>query len=212
MDSRLDPTARATTRAVAAAALAAALAALALPSGASGVALPCLLTEANRINTFAVNLDADRAKERIQVYNFDAAETPVTMFQVCDLRAGEYVLAQRRVVTESPGNRDSGLRAAWVGDLDRRGRVEIAIRDHISPSAGEVLSIFRQRTRTARTFRPVQTIAGDQVTLTRRAGAPATITAVLRANHARDGRAHTERWTFRRATGMWACAVDCGGR
>jgi hypothetical protein len=212
MTSRPHPTVRAATRVVAATALTAALAALAMPSGASGASMPCLLTEATRINTFAVNLDADRAKERIDVYNFDAAGAPVTMFQVCDRRAGQFWLTQRRVVTESPGNRDSGLRAAWVGDLDRRGRVEIAVRDYISPSAGEVLSIFRQRTRTSRTFRPVQTIAGDQVTLRRRAGAPATITAVLRANHARDGRAHTERWTFRRATGMWACAVDCGGR
>lgn len=201
-----------TTRAVAAGAIAAAIAALALPAGASAAAMPCLLTEATRINTFLVNLDADRAKERIDVYNFDAAGSPVTMFQVCDRRAGQFWLGQRRVVTESPGGPTSGLRAAWVGDLDRRGRVEIAIRDSITPSAGEVMSIFRQRTRTARTFAPVQTIAGDRVTLTRRAGAPAIITVFLRPNRSRDGQAHTERWTFRRASGTWACKIDCGGR
>jgi hypothetical protein len=195
-----------------AAVAAAGVAAFALPAGASAVATPCLLSEATRINTFPVNLDADRGRERIDVYNFDAAGSPVTMFQVCDRRAGRFWLGQRRVVTESPGGPTSGLRAAWVGDLDRRGRVEIAIRDSITPSAGEVLSIFRQRTRTARTFAPVQTITGDRVTLTRRTGAPATVTVLLTANHARDGRAHSERWTFRRASGTWACAIDCGGR
>lgn len=193
------------------AALGVAVAALAMPSS-GGAATPCLLTEATRIQTFRINLDGDRALERIDVFNFDAAATPTTMFQVCDLRRGSYFRGQRTVVNESPGNRQSGLRQAWVGDLNRDQQVEIAVRDYLTASAGEVLSIYRQTARHARTFRVLQRIPGDRATLTRHSGSAATITVQLKANHARDGQAHSERWTFAKALGKWACTADCGGR
>lgn len=184
--------------------------ALAVPAGAG--AAPCLLTEATRIHTFSINLDRDATRERIDVFNFDAAAAPVTIFQVCDRRGRSYVRSQRTVVNESPGNRQSGLRQAWVGDLNRDGRVEIAVRDYLTPSAGEVLSLYRQAAAHGRTFRTLQRIAGDTTALTRHTRTPATITVRLKANHARDGRAHTERWAFSKARGKWVCKTDCGGR
>lgn len=193
--------------------LAAAGAALAFAPAADAAAMPCLLTEATRITSTTLNLDRDKAKERIDIYNFDAAGAPVTQFQVCDRsQAGELVRAQLVTVNESPGDRESGLRASWVGDLDRAGRIEIAVRDYLTPSAGEVLSIYRQKAKNALTFVRVQRIPGDQAVLSRPRGSSAVVTVLLKANHASDGRAHKERWTYRAASRKWACATDCGGR
>ena len=192
-------------------ALAIAAAALAAPSGA-GAGTPCLLTEATRVHTFQVELDGDRTRERVDVFNLDATGAPTTVFQVCDRRSGSYVGEQRVVVNQSPGARESGLRQAWAGDLDHDGRVEIAVRDYLSPSAGEVLSIYRQKARHARKFRLLQRISGDATSLTRHRHSPATVTVGLKANHARDGRAHTERWRVSKTLGRWVCRSDCGGR
>ncbi len=75
----------------------------------------------------------------------------------------------------SPGSRESGLRAAWVGDLDRAdGRVEVAARNLITPSAGEELVILRQSSTRPLSFARLQTIAADTVTMTRPAGRPPT--------------------------------------
>lgn len=193
------------------AALAIAAGVLGAPPGA-GAAVPCLLTEATRIHTFNVELDGDSTRERIDVFNLDATGAPMTLFQVCDRRGGDYARGQRTVVTTSPGDRTSGLRQAWAGDLDRDRRIEIAVRDHLTPSAGEVLSVYRQKARHARTFRLLQRISGDATSLTRHSRSPATITVSLKANHARDGRTHTERWRFSKSRRRWACRVDCGGR
>lgn len=187
-------------------------AAVAVPSGAGAAVKQCLLTEATRIHTFKLNLDGDRAKERIDIYNFDAAATPVTLFQTCDPQGAIDRLVQRTTVTVSPGNRESGLRDAWVGDLNRDTRVEVAARDAISASAGEVLSLYRQTTRHGLRFGLLQRVTGDVVTLTRHPGASATITARLKANHARDNKAHTEHWSYSRTRGKWRCTRDCGGR
>lgn len=178
----------------------------------SQAATPCLLTEATRIHTFNLNLDGDRTLERIDVFNFDAAEAPTTIFQVCDRRRGSLVRGQSTVVTQSPGNRESGLQQAWVGDLNRDQRTEIAVRDFLTPSAGEVLSVYRQKARHARTFGLLQRIPGDHVALTRHRRSAATITVRLKANHARDGQAHTERWRFSTTGRKWVCREDCGGR
>jgi hypothetical protein len=187
--------------------------ALALAPAAGAAPMPCLLTEATRIDTTSVHLDRDKAKERIDVYNLDAAGAPVTQFQVCDRnRSGEFVRVQLVTVLQSPGSRESGLRDAWVGDLDRDDRIEIAVRDFLTPSAGEVLSIYRQKARYARTFARVQRIPGDQATLSRPPRVAAVITVLLQANHARDGKAHKERWTYSPDSQRWACTRDCGGR
>lgn len=185
---------------------------MAVPAGAA--ALPCQVPETDRHKITKINLDGDRAKELVDVFNFDGAEAPVTELMVCNSVQGEFVRASLKPIWgPSPGSRESGLRAAWVGDLDHTGRrAEVAARNFISPSAGEELVILRQsRTRPLR-FAPLQTIAADTVTVTRPRGKAAYVTAALKANHSGDGRAHAEIWTYRRAGGRWACAKDCGGR
>lgn len=182
------------------------------PVGAA--ALPCQVPETDRHKITKINLDGDRAKELVDVFNFDGAESPVTELMVCNSVKGEFVRATLKPIWgPSPGSRESGLRAAWAGDLDRvDGRVEVAARNFISPSAGEELVILRQsRTRPLR-FARLQTIAADTVTMARPRGRAGYVTASLKANHSADGKVHTEIWTYRRAGGRWACARDCGGR
>lgn len=198
-------------RALLATVTAATIAALAV-APAADAAMPCLLTEATRIKTTRVNLDKDRSPETISVYNLDATGAPVSMFQVCDTVKDELVQIQRVTVNESPGARDSGLRGSWVGRLSHGTRVEIAVRDYFSPSAGEVLSIYRQNSRYSRTFKLVQRIPGDVTILTRVKDDAAVVRVQLKANHARDGKAHAERWTYDAGTAKWACTSDCGGR
>jgi len=184
----------------------------AAPAGAA--ALPCQVPETDRHKITKINLDGDRAKELVDVFNFDGAESPVTELMVCNSVNGEFLRASLKPIWgPSPGSRESGLRAAWTGDLDRAdGRVEVAARNFISPSAGEELVILRQsRTRPLR-FARLQTIAADTVTVARPRGRAAYVSAALKANHSGDGKAHTETWTYRPARGRWVCATDCGGR
>jgi hypothetical protein len=175
-------------------------------------ALPCQVPETNRHHIFNVKLDRDRDLERIDVFNFDAAPTPVTGFMVCDRRGGRLVRDQLKYVFTSPGSRLSGLREAWVGDLNRDGRFEIAIRDFITPSAGEQLTIMRQIARYARRFAHLQTIAGDRVALHPSPRGRATISVFLKATHTRDGHEHTERWTWSPRRDLWVCSLQCGFR
>ena len=174
--------------------------------------MPCQVPETDRHHIFNVDLDRDRQLERIDVFNFDGGGSPMTGFMVCDRVGGRLVRGQLKYTFTSPGARDSGLRQAWVGDFNRDGRYEIVIRDFITPSAGELLTILRQRSRVARTFVLLQRIPGDRVALHPSAHGRATISVFLKATHTRDGRTHTERWTWSTQRGRWACSSQCGFR
>lgn len=178
----------------------------------AAAALPCQVPETDRHHLFSVNLDGDSAKERIDVFNADAASTPLTGLMVCDRVSGKWVRGQLKYIFTSPGARDSGLRGAWAGDLNHDGRIEVAARESITPSAGEVLQVLRQSRHNARTFKPLQSITGDVVTLQTHAGSPATVTVLIKAGHAADGRQHSERWTWSKSAGRWKCTRDCLGR
>ena len=178
----------------------------------SAAGLPCQVPETNRHHIFNVNLDRDRSRERIDVFNSDASGAAMTGFMVCDRVGGRLVRAQLKYTFTSPGSRESGLREAWVGDFNRDRRFEIVMRDVITPSAGELLTIMRQTTRNALTFDRLQTIPGDRVELHPSARGRATVSVFLKATHTRDGHAHTERWTWSSRRGRWACSSQCGFR
>ncbi len=188
-----------------------ALIVIAAPASAAAEALPCQVAETNRHAITEINLDADRAKETVDIFNVDGAESPITELMVCNRTGGELMRASLKVIWgPSPGNRESGLAASWVGNLDHAdGRVEAAARNVISPSAGEQLVILRQRAKHSLTFKRLQTISGDTVTMTPRSGKPAFVTVGLKANHSPDGKAHAQRWNYRPASGRWVCAKDC---
>ncbi len=169
---------------------------------------PRLAPGANRLRIFRANLDRDRRKEKILVYNRPSGQSPVTWFETRDRRGGRWVLVQRRRVSVSAGAASSGLRKAWVGDLNRDGRVEIAVRDSITPSVGEVLSLFRQRRNRAR-FSKLQGIGGDRVRVVRRSGRTATLVVVRTSGHSPDGREHRERWNWSGQFREWRCTSDC---
>ena len=190
-----------------------ALAVTAFPAGARA-ALPCQVPETDRHHITMINLDGAGAKELVDVFNFDAAATPATELMVCKTVDGALVRASIKAIWgPSPGNRQSGLRDAWVGDLDRTdGRVEAAASNYVSPSAGEELVILRQSARHSLTFSRLQTISADTVTMTRPAGKAAYVTAFVKANHSPDQKSHSERWTYSAARGRWVCTTDCFGR
>jgi hypothetical protein len=174
-------------------------------------AQPCQVAAANRHHVFRLNLDRDGDRERIDVFNSTRALTPVTGFMVCDRRGRHFVRTQLKYIFTSPGASTSGLVQAWAGDLNRDRRTELAIRDFITPSAGELLTVLRQRARHALSFSVLQTLGGDIVGVHRSPNAPATITVTIRANHAIDGRAHTERWSWSGQQQRWVCTADCQG-
>ncbi len=180
-----------------------------LPSsglGSSKVPLPTLY----RLHTFKLNLDRDSALERVQVYDVrqGALATPATYFRVSDRRQGVFVNVQLVPVFQSPGSSESGLEQAWVRDLNKDGVAEIAVRDFATPSVGETLSIYRQRTAHALRFSKLQTIPGDQVVIAKRT-APVTWNVLIKANHAPDGRDHHELWSWSSAEKKWLCTTDC---
>lgn len=177
-------------------------------------AVPCFLAETNRHHVFKVQLDRDAARERIDVFNFDqAGPTPLTGMMVCDRRDGRLRrVSAKEIWGPSPGPPSSGLTAAWVGDLNRDSRVEVAVRDVLTPSAGEELTILRQRKRYSLAFQPLQVIPGDRTIVKRRHGRTAIAEVTIRANHATDGRQHTEIWKWSRQADRWRCATDCRGR
>jgi hypothetical protein len=163
-----------------------------------------------RVHTFRPNLDGDRALERVQVYNVSQGEmsSPTTYFRVADLRNNKFVNVQLVRVFQSPGSSESGLKQAWVRDLNLDGRVEIAVRDFATPSVGETLSIYRQWTSHALRFSRLQTIVGDQVTKTS-ASSPVGWSVLIKANHSPDGRVHHESWSWSPVKKKWLCTTDC---
>ena len=172
----------------------------------------CAAPASGRHHVRFVDLNHDGVSERVDVYNSEAAPTPVTMLMVCRRVRGAFVIVQRRVLDESPGAPDSGLVGAWVADLNRDGRVEVAARDFLTPSAGEVLTILRQAGAQARTFRILQRIDGDRVVMVPLERRAAIVRVDIKANHAADGRAHVETWRWTASASRWLCRADCGGR
>ena len=182
---------------------------LVLPSsvlGGSRVPLPTLY----RLHNFKLNLDGDRALERVQVYDVrqGAMLTPTTYFRVGDRRKGTFANVQLQRVFQSPGSSESGLAQAWVRDLDGDSLVEIAIRDFATPSVGEVFSIYRQRTAHSLRFSKLQTIVGDQIVIASRK-APVTWNVLIKANHSPDGSEHHELWSWVSTQKKWLCKTDC---
>ena len=178
----------------------------------SAGAPPCQVPDTNRHHIFNVNLDRDRARERVDVFNSTRGPTPKTGFVVCDRKHGRLVRGQLKYTFTSPARRRAVCARAWVDDLNRDGRYEIAIRDVITPSAGELLTILRQSARYARTFASLQTIAGDRVELHPHTQRSATVTVFLKATHTSDGHEHTERWTWSTRAQQWVCSSQCGFR
>ena len=185
------------------------LSSLVLPgSGLGGAQVP--LPKLYRLHTFRTNLDRDRVSERVQVYDVHLGEmsTPATYFRVSDRRKGAFVSVQLTQVFQSPGSSESGLEQAWVRDLNRDGRVEIAVRDYATPSVGETLTIFRQKKAHSLNFSKLQSVGGDQIAI---AGSKAPIgwKVLIEANHAPDGRDHHELWRWSPAKKKWLCKTDC---
>lgn len=181
-------------------------------SGARAASRACAAPRSERHHIKRVDLDRDGARERVDVYNFAGTATPVTTLMVCGRVQGHLVVVQRRTLNVSPGSPESGLVHAWIGDLNRDGRVEVAVRDYLTPSAGEVLTILRQAGARARTFRSLQRIAGDRVVMVPSSQVAATVRVDIKANHAADGRAHVETWRWSSVAHRWVCRRDCGGR
>jgi hypothetical protein len=166
--------------------------------------------DATRVETFKPNLDGDKGKERVYVYRRVVSGLSTSYFDVWDKRgAHNWKKAQRKKVATSPGSPESGLVAAWVGDLNRDGRVEIAVRDFLTPSAGESLSIFRQKQEDSLAFKHLQSIGGDRVTVQEESGKPDTIERLIKSNHSTDGRTHHEVWKWKDKRDRWVCKVDC---
>jgi hypothetical protein len=185
------------------------LAPLVLPSSGLGsrrVPLPTLY----RLHTFKLNLDRDAARERVQVYDIrqGALMTPTTYFRVADRRKGAWVSVQLQQVFQSPGSSDSGLVKAWVRDLNKDKRAEIAVRDYATASVGETLNIYRQKKTKSLRFSKLQTIVGDQIVIVG-GKAPVGWKVLIKANHAPDGRDHHELWRWLSAKKKWLCEADC---
>lgn len=175
---------------------------------------PIAPPETNRHHRFVINLDGDRKREVIWVYNLDQTGTgPVTGYSVWN-----YVrpLWERTdigtIYGPGPGAATSGLRQAWAGDFNRDGRKEIASRDSITPSAGEVLAILRQRRDRPLKFTLLQRITGDEVVLQRPPGERAVVRSRIKSNHSVDGAEHVEIWRWSARAKRWACREDCEGR
>jgi hypothetical protein len=164
---------------------------------------------ADRVEAFRPDLNRDGVKERILVYNLPKNGLPVTYFEVWKRKHGTWKRKQRQLVTESPGNELSGLVEAWVGDLNRDGRVEIAVRDSITPSVGEVLSIYRQKSKTSAHFADLQSVGGDTVGVRTRKKKAAVLEAFLKSNHSPDNIEHHEVWKWSKAADAWRCRDDC---
>jgi len=170
------------------------------------------LPQKTRVHTYKLDLDADSALERIQVYNVSQGEmaSPTTYFAVADRRKGKLVQVQLvRVYGPSPGSSESGLASAWAGDLNGDGRIELAVRDFVTPSVGELLSIYRQKTTSSLQFGALQRVAGDRTVVKRIASAAAELRVTIKENHSPDGRAHNEVWRWDSAQARWACQDDC---
>ncbi len=163
-----------------------------------------------RLHTFKLNLDRDRAKESVQVFDLHQGQTatPTTYFRVRDRRKGAIVYPQITQVFRSPGSRTSGLVQAWARNLNADRRVEIAVRDYATASVGEVLTLYRQQKVRSLAFVELQKVVGDRIVISRRK-APVRWKILIKANHAPDGRDHHELWRWSSVKKKWVCKTDC---
>lgn len=186
-----------------------ALSLMAAPAAHSAQA-PQAPAGAGRVELFKPNLDGDRRAEQVFVYNLVTEGFPATYFEVWDHSAGTWMRGQVTQVTQVPSfDPSSGLRGAWVGDLNRDGSVEIAVRDYFTPSVGEVVSIYRQKVEGSREFAFLQGIPGDQVSVQRRKHKSTIVTVFLKSNHSPDGLEHHEIWAWSKQAERWRCDSDC---
>lgn len=164
---------------------------------------------ASRVEAFKPDLNGDGVKERVLVYNRPKEGLPATYFEVWKHKRGVWKRGQRKLVNQSAGSADSGLVKAWTKDLNRDGRFEIATRDFITPSVGEVLSVFRQKSEGSIKFTGLQTVGGDQVVVKPRKGKTALIKDSLKSNHSPDNIEHHEVWKWSKSADQWNCTKDC---
>jgi hypothetical protein len=176
----------------------------------------CVANHRDRLHSwrdFKLNLDGDRALERVrvyvQVYNVDQGDEsmPTTYFEVGDSRNGSFVSAQLERVFQSPV-KAGWLMQAWVRDLNGDGRAEIAVRNYSTPSVGETLTIYRQKKARSLRFAKLQTLVGDQVVIAK-STAPVRWKTLIKANHAPDSIEHHELWSWAPTQKKWACKTDC---
>lgn len=189
-----------------------------LPVGGGGcipvrgpAAGPAPPSGADRIETYKPRLNGDSARDRVYVYDLPASGSPSTHFDSWVKASGGWKLEQRKLVNEIPSmNPDAGLEESWLADLNRDGRKELAIRDFFSPSYGESLSIFTQRSKRAAKFERLQNIGGDRVVVKPKGGGkPAVISVYRRDIHSPDNAEHHEKWKWVAKKRSWRCKVDC---
>ena len=163
----------------------------------------------NRLISFSKNLDRDRVRERVLVYNLPTGLLASTWFDVWNRTRKGWSRVQRTRILLSPGASSSGLRKAWLGDLNRDGRAELAVRNSITGSVGQTLTVLRQRSRRVPRFNRLQDLGGDWVGLRRIKAGPAVVLIYRRSNHSSDNREHNERWRWSQRKYQWACVFDC---
>lgn len=164
---------------------------------------------ADRVESFKANLDEKDGKERVLVYNKSKEGFPASWFEVWSQKHGDWVRGQRKLVGQIPSSSEAGLVKAWVKDLNRDGLVEIAVRDFVSPSFGETLSIFRQKSAGSKKFADLQGVGGDQVVVKTRKGKKALLKVFLKSNHSPDNVEHHEIWKWSEQADAWGCSTDC---
>jgi hypothetical protein len=176
---------------------------------AAGGSEPAPPPGADRVERYKVDLRPADGKERVLVYNKPKQGFPATWFEIWRKADGEWVRGQRKLVGQIPSYEDAGLVKAWVADLNGDGRVEIAVRDFITPSVGESLSILRQTSSASLRFGPLQSVGGDQVGVRLRNGRTALLEIFRKSNHSPDGVEHHEIWKWSGGGGAWRCTSDC---
>ena len=178
---------------------------------ARGATAPSPPTGANRVETFKPKLDGDQKSDRVYVYNLPTDGSPATYFQTWTKEQGTWKLRQQKLVNEIPSlDPSAGLVEGWVSDLNRDGRKEIAVRDFFTPSYGEVLSIFRQKSKHSPKFEKLQSIGGDRAVVKKKKhGKPAVISVFRKDIHSPDNVEHHEKWKWSKQADKWRCKKDC---
>lgn len=165
---------------------------------------------ADRIESFSPNLDKDESKERVFVYNLPNDGFNTTYFEVWNRKHDGWKRGQVKLVAGVPGSSPYyGLEQAWVSDLTRDGRVEIAVRHSVTSSVGEVLPVYRQTSRHSTRFAELQSFYGDEVKVEPRKKKPAVVKAFLKSNHSPDNLEHREVWKWSEMADQWTCRRDC---
>jgi hypothetical protein len=182
-----------------------------IPLDRARAAAPAPPAGARRIERYKPNLDDVDGKDRVYVYNLPKAGVPTTWFETWTKNSGTWKRRQQKLVNEIPSaDPGAGLVESWLSDLNRDGRRELAVRDFFTPSYGETLSIFRQKSKHSPRLKSLQVIAGDRVAVKEKGrGEPAIISAYRKANHSPDSLEHHEKWKWSSSAKKWRCRQDC---